>query len=92
MEKFRPWKNVSISSKTLTMTKKKRKKKLPLGMPPVAMAVGIGAAGVVGSKMGAMGSPLVTASSTAGSYVGVGTSLYMGKKMLNYTKRKKKKK
>jgi len=74
------------------MEKRKRKKKLPLGMPPVIAAVGIGAAGVVGTKMGVMGAPLVTASSTAGSYVGVGTSLYIGKKMLDYTKRKRKKK
>ena len=74
------------------MAKKRRKKKLPLGMPPVTAALGIGIAGVVGTKMGAMGSPLVTASSTAGSYVGAGTSLYVGKKMLDYTKRKGKKK
>lgn len=74
------------------MAKKRRKKKLPLGMPPVTAALGIGVAGVVGTKMGAtMGGPLVTASTTAGSYVGVGTSLYMGKKLLKYTKRKKKK-
>jgi len=74
------------------MAKKRRKKKLPLGMPPVTAALGIGVAGVIGTKMGGtMGSPLVTASTTAGSYVGAGTSLYMGKKLIDYTKRKKRK-